>query len=43
MGLSMAMVLLTTSLTPIIILSSFGNTYKNAKTSMLWYYSWHLQ
>ncbi len=30
-GLSMAMVLLTTALTPLIIFSSFGNTYPNAK------------
>lgn len=30
-GLSMAMVLLTTALTPLIILSSFGNTYNNSK------------
>lgn len=30
-GLSLAMLLLTTALTPIIIYSSFGNTYKNAK------------
>ncbi|MDI1316670.1 NADH-quinone oxidoreductase subunit M [Flavobacterium sp.] len=30
-GLSMAMVLLTTALTPLIIFSSFGNTYKNSK------------
>ena len=30
-GLSMAMVLLTTALTPLIIFSSFGNTYKNRK------------
>ena len=30
-GLSLAMVLLTTVLTPIIIFSSFGNDYKNAK------------
>ena len=30
-GLSMAMLLLTTALTPIIIFSSFGNDYKNAK------------
>jgi NADH-quinone oxidoreductase subunit M len=30
-GLSMAMVLLTTSLTPIILFSSFGNSFKNAK------------
>jgi NADH-quinone oxidoreductase subunit M len=30
-GLSMAMVLLTTCLTPLIIFSSFGNNYKNAK------------
>lgn len=30
-GLSMAMLLLTTALTPIIIFSSFGNTYKNSK------------
>ena len=30
-GLSLAMLLLTTSLTPIIIFSSFGNDYKNAK------------
>ncbi len=30
-GLSLAMVLLTTALTSIIILSSFGNQYKNAK------------
>lgn len=30
-GLSLAMLLLTTALTPIIIFSSFGNTYKNAK------------
>jgi NADH-quinone oxidoreductase subunit M len=30
-GLSIAMVLLTLSLTPIIIFSSFGNIYKNAK------------
>lgn len=31
-GLSMAMLLLTTVLTPIIIFSSFGNQYKNAKS-----------
>ncbi|WP_291100457.1 MULTISPECIES: complex I subunit 4 family protein [unclassified Flavobacterium] len=30
-GLSLAMLLLTTALTPIIIYSSFGNTYKNSK------------
>jgi proton-translocating NADH-quinone oxidoreductase chain M len=30
-GLSIAMILLTLSLTPIIIFSSFGNVYKNAK------------
>jgi NADH-quinone oxidoreductase subunit M len=30
-GLSMAMVLLTTALTPLIIFSSFGNSYNNAK------------
>lgn len=30
-GLGMAMVLLTAALTPIIIFSSFGNEYKNAK------------
>lgn len=30
-GLSIAMLLLTTALTPIIIYSSFGNEYKNAK------------
>lgn len=30
-GLSIAMLLLTTALTPIIIFSSFGNDYKNAK------------
>jgi NADH-quinone oxidoreductase subunit M len=30
-GLSLAMLLLTTALTPIIIFSSFGNDYKNAK------------
>lgn len=30
-GLAMAMVLLTTALTPIIIFSSFGNTYNNSK------------
>ena len=30
-GLSLAMLLLTTALTPIIIYSSFGNTYKNPK------------
>jgi NADH-quinone oxidoreductase subunit M len=30
-GLSMAMVLLTTALTPLIIFSSFGNNYPNAK------------
>jgi NADH-quinone oxidoreductase subunit M len=30
-GLALAMVLLTTALTPIIIFSSFGNTYANAK------------
>lgn len=30
-GLTMAMLLLTTALTPIIIYSSFGNEYKNAK------------
>ncbi len=30
-GLALAMVLLTTALTPIIIFSSFGNEYKNAK------------
>nr|WP_314896277.1 NADH-quinone oxidoreductase subunit M [uncultured Flavobacterium sp.] len=31
-GLSMAMLLLTTVLTPIIIFSSFGNQYKNSKS-----------
>ena len=31
-GLSLAMLLLTTALTPIIIYSSFGNTYKNPKS-----------
>ena len=31
-GLSLAMVLLTTILTAIIILSSFGNDFKNAKS-----------
>ena len=31
-GLSMAMLLLTTVLTPIIIFSSFGNDYKNSKS-----------
>lgn len=31
-GLSMAMVLLTTALTPLIIFSSFGNSYKNSKS-----------
>jgi len=31
-GLSMAMVLLTTALTPLIIFSSFGNSYSNAKS-----------
>ena len=31
-GLSLAMVLLTTALTPIIIFSSFGNHYKNSKS-----------
>lgn len=31
-GLSMAMVLLTTALTPLIIFSSFGNSYSNSKT-----------
>ena len=30
-GLSMAMVLLTTALTPLIIFSSFGNNFKNSK------------
>jgi NADH-quinone oxidoreductase subunit M len=30
-GLTLAMLLLTTALTPIIIYSSFGNTYKNPK------------
>lgn len=30
-GLALAMLLLTTALTPIIIFSSFGNTYKNPK------------
>ena len=30
-GLAIAMLLLTTALTPIIIFSSFGNTYKNSK------------
>jgi NADH-quinone oxidoreductase subunit M len=30
-GLALAMLLLTTALTPIIIFSSFGNTYANAK------------
>jgi len=30
-GLSMAMVLLTTALTPLIVLSSFGNNFSNAK------------
>lgn len=31
-GLAMAMVLLTTALTPLIIFSSFGNSFKNAKS-----------
>ena len=31
-GLSLAMVLLTTTLTPLILFSSFGNTYPNAKS-----------
>jgi len=31
-GLSLAMLLLTTALTPIIIYSSFGNSYKNSKS-----------
>ena len=31
-GLSLAMLLLTTALTPLIIFSSFGNEYKNAKS-----------
>ena len=31
-GLALAMILLTTALTPIIIFSSFGNTYPNSKT-----------
>jgi NADH-quinone oxidoreductase subunit M len=31
-GLSLAMLLLTTALTPIIIFSSFGNDFKNAKS-----------
>ena len=31
-GLSMAMVLLTTALTPLIIFSSFGNSFSNAKS-----------
>jgi NADH-quinone oxidoreductase subunit M len=31
-GLSMAMVLLTTALTPLIIFSSFGNNFSNAKS-----------
>ena len=31
-GLSMLMVLLTTALTPLIIFSSFGNNYSNAKS-----------
>lgn len=31
-GLSMAMVLLTTALTPLIIFSSFGNSYSNSKS-----------
>ena len=31
-GLSLAMLLLTASLTPIIIISSFGNDYKNSKS-----------
>lgn len=30
-GLAMAMVLLTTALTPLIVLSSFGNSFNNAK------------
>ncbi len=30
-GLAIAMLLLTTALTPIILFSSFGNTYKNSK------------
>jgi NADH-quinone oxidoreductase subunit M len=30
-GLALAMLMLTTALTPIIIFSSFGNTYKNSK------------
>jgi NADH-quinone oxidoreductase subunit M len=30
-GLALAMLLLTTALTPIVIFSSFGNTYKNSK------------
>lgn len=31
-GLSLAMLLLTTALTPIVIFSSFGNQYKNSKS-----------
>ncbi|MGA9638302.1 complex I subunit 4 family protein, partial [Flavobacterium sp.] len=31
-GLSLAMLILTTALTPLIILSSFGTTFKNAKS-----------
>lgn len=31
-GLSLAMLLLTTALTPIVIFSSFGNEYKNSKS-----------
>lgn len=31
-GLAIAMLLLTTALTPVIIYSSFGNEYKNAKS-----------
>jgi len=30
-GLSMAMVLLTTALTPLIVFSSFGNSFNNSK------------
>ena len=31
-GLSMAMVLMTTALTPLIVFSSFGNSYSNSKS-----------
>ena len=42
-GLSIAMLLLTTALTPIIIFTSFGTEYKNAKAFYALSYLCHLQ